>query len=484
MQITGQGWDVPQKRDFSYDAGNPPVYVQGPFGDQTPFPVNYEYSGDAPAKLNRTIDNLLYGAYNKQNFISLFYCLPEIFAPVHEIASRVADAEWQLRRKMDNGVVTTDEAFNRLFSRPNPLMSHKQLIYQAVCYEILTGCNLEFFNIPSTLPRDYTNIVTWTNIPTQDTTVNKKQGVDPYTATDLEDFINFYQAADGRKFDPKNVMAVANHDLISGNKVDGYISQLVGAKLAIRNLIPVYEARGVIYIKRGALGFIVSKKSDESGLVSLTPKEKEDTQREFQNTYGLQGHKNIVGVSSAPVDFIKTAMSIQELQPFDETLADALAIYATLRVPRHLCPTKDASTFSNATQDMKSFYGDTIIPMANKYAQAWTNFFKIPNRYIYADFSKVATLQEDRKDKALVDKTNGGVYKERFLSGVGTLNDWIVANGNPKNSNALYDKLLFDMSEEELLLVEKIINLKISSASKTDNTEEKDKETEEKQPAK
>lgn len=468
MQINTQNWDVPQKREFGGDiaASGNPVFVQGPFGDQSSFP-NYEYSGDAPARLRRTIDNLLEGPYHRQNFINLFYCLPEIAAPVHEIASRVADAAWQLRSDRTDEVITTDKDFNRLFSNPNPLMSFKQLCYQAVCYEILTGCSLSTINIPSTLPRWYTNIITWTNIPSQSCTPIKKKNVDPYTATSIEDYIEGYQTGDGRKFDPKKVINISNYDLISGNKIDGYTSQLIGAKLAIRNLLPVYEARGVIYIKRGALGFIVSKKSDESGLVSLTPKEKDQAQNEFQGTYGLRSGQNQIGVVSAPVEFVKTAMSIQELQPFDETLADALAIYACLRVPRHLCPTKDASTFSNAGADMKSFYEDTIIPTANRYAETWTNEFAIPNRKIYADFSNVGILQENKKEKASVDQINGNMYLQRFVSGVGTLNDWRVSNGEKPDTNAMYNKLIFNMDPTELDLVEKIINLKAASSGKS-----------------
>lgn len=465
MQNNLTGWDVQQKRDFTPGDTNRPIYVQGPFGDQTPFPVNYEYSGDAPARLARTFDNLLYGPYNKQNFISLFYSLPEIFAPVHEIASRVADANWQLIRKMDDAVITDDKDFNRLFSDPNPLMGFKQYVYQAVCYEILTGQNLQYFNIPSTLPQTYQNIVTMMNIPTQSCSVNKKQGVDPYTATSIQDFVNYYETVNGRRFEPEKVLNITNHDLITGNKVDGFISQLIGAKLAIRNLLPVYEARGVIYIKRGALGFIVSKKSDESGLISLTPKEKEETQNEFQNTYGLQASKHQVGVTSAPVDFIKTAMSIKELQPFDETLADALAIYACLRVPRHLCPSKEQSTYANADADMKNFYGDVIIPYAAKYGEKWTNFMVIPNRYISANFDHVAILQEDKKDREAVNQIQGNVYLQRFTSGVCTLNEWIKATGEmPITGVALYDKTLFQMTPEEIDQVNKVLNLKAQSA--------------------
>lgn len=445
-------------------------------GGKYKFGMGYEYSEYEPAQLSWSIDSLLYGNYGRQNFIELFYCLPEIFAPVHEIASRIADAEWQLRRNMDDGVDTKNVDFNRLFTQPNPLMGFKQFVYQAVCYEILTGANFEYLNKPSTLPNEIASILSWWNMETQKLKITMKQNVDVYSSTELTDLVQSYTIGT-RNFDLKNVLSVVNHDLKYGNTADRFKSPLCGAHLAIKNLIPVYEARGVIYIKRGALGFLVSKKSDESGLISLTKTEKEEAQANFQNTYGLRGDKHLVGVTAAPVDFVKTSMSIQELQPFDETLADAVAIYKVLRVPRHLVPSKDNSTFANADADMKSFYGDVVIPMANRYAQSWTNAFQIPNRYIYADFSKVAILQENLKEKAAVDQINGNVQLQRFTSGVSTLNDWILSyKGTPVTGIAIYDKKIYEMTPEELDTVKNVINLKAASAgtpSQNDNSVEK-----------
>ena len=83
-------------------------------------------------------------------------------------------------------------------------------------------------------------------------------------------------------------MAIVNHDLKFGNQVDRFKSQLSGAHLAIKNLIPVYEARGVIYIKRGALGFLVSKKSGRKRIDFVNQGRKKMKHRpDFQNTYGF-----------------------------------------------------------------------------------------------------------------------------------------------------------------------------------------------------
>jgi disulfide oxidoreductase YuzD len=452
--IESRSYDVPDK-----------VFVEreGP---------HYEWSIDEPAALRSGIYNLLNGFYSNQNFVELFYSVPEVFAPVHEIASRVADCNFQLRKSWNDEVDYNDADFNRLFTQPNPLVSFKDFVYQAVCYEILTGRQLFFFNRPDLLADEYKSIIAWWNLPSHKVHVELKKNVDPYTATSLDDFVIRYRMPlhnGNRYFDSRKVLPLCHLSLNTGFDLNDCKSHLLGAEKAIRNLIPVYEARGVIYIKRGAMGFIVSRKGDASGMVALTPAEKKATNLTVNESYGLQRNKSTIGVIESPVDFIKTSMSIQEMQPFEETLADAVAIYKCLRIPRHLVPSKDTSTYANADADMKSFYSDVIIPMAKRYAEAWTNYMKLETyrRYIHADFSHVDVLQENRKEKADVEKVEGDTFLQRFMNGVCTLNDWVVATGNPKVSNPLYDKKIFEMDETELATVKAGLNMKAPAQLQT-----------------
>lgn len=434
-------------------------------GQHLPGSSGFEYSELPPANIKWDIDDILFGAYGRQNFITLFYSLPEIFAPINEIASRVSDAVWQLRKNSNDEVDYSNKTFNRLFEYPNPLMTHKKLVWQAECYELLTGANFQYFNKPTTLLDSYENIMSWSNVPTHKLFIDKKKQADFYSATSINDLVNSYELNDGYKrvMPIQNVLPFIDLDLNFGNEIDKFRSQLEGAKLAIKNLIPVYEARGVIYIKRGALGFLVSKKSDASGFISLTTKEKEEAQAAYQQTYGLNRHKDQVSVSSAPVEYVSTTMSIKELEPFEETLADAVAIYAALRVPRHLVPSKNTSTFNNANTDLKSFYDDVIIPRANRRAQAWTTYFNIPSRYIHPSFEHVSILQENRKEKADVDAKNTETWLKRFYAGACTLNDVIVSFDGDKGTGSIYEKKLFDMTPDELELAKNIINLKSSN---------------------
>lgn len=424
---------------------------------------HHEWSFDAPPHILADDNSLLHGKYSAANMITLFDVMPEIFAPVNEIASRVASLNFVLRKFEDDQIVWDNKNFNRLFTQPNPLMDFKQHIWQSVVYEILTGASFQYINKPKLLTAGFDSVKTLINIPSDKVKIDPKKGSDPYTATDIKDFIKSVwikkENGDKREFDLDRLIMLMHPDLQKGNDVTKFKTQLSGASAAIKNLIPVYAARHQIYVKRGALGFIVSRKSDINGTRALSQVEKEEMQREFQRGYGLTGQSSIFPIATNAVDFVKTSASISEMQPFDETEQDARAIYAVLRVPKHLCPTKGNSTFNNADADLKSFYTDVIIPKARHYAQIFTNALAIDGHYIDIDASNIEILQSNKKDEADTAKTNGDVFEKKFKHGICTLNDWIVATGGEASNNAIYDKRLFEMSDDEIQKIKQYINL-------------------------
>lgn len=429
-----------------------------------------EYSFTDPV----IMQDILFGAYSDYNMLQLFYAIPEIAAPVLQIATRVADATWLLKKESNDEIDYKNAQFNKLFTQPNPLQNIQQMICQQVIYELLTGKSFAYVNIPYSLPWEFNNIMTWGNLPTPRTEIDVDDTVDIYTATDIKDFVkrywvcsNWWSRRGAKEFLPDRVLPFINLSLYEGNDIRCAKSILLGAQAAIVNLILVYSARKKIYLDRGALGFLVSRKSDEGGTVALTEPEKREAIRDFNATYGITGNRSPIGITSLPLEFIRTTMSIQELQPFDETLQDAMSIYSVLQVPGHLVPSKDRSTFNNANNDMVEFYQGNIVPRANSKAQAFTSFFRLSGtkdvrngRYICAAFPNVKYLQENRKEESETAKNNGGTYLQRFQNGACTLNDWRVANGDERIADSLYNKTILQMTDEELSKVKNALNLK------------------------
>ena len=144
------------------------------------------------------------------------------------------------------------------------------------------------------------------------------------------------------------------------------------------------------------------------------------------------------------MDFIRTNLSIQELQPFEETLNDAIIIAGVFGVPPELVPRKDHSTFNNQKSAEKGVYTSKII-----YASELTRMlgYDRDGYYIDVDFSHVDCLQEGQKEKEEVSKIISERAMGEFQNGIITLNDYRARIGESKVENSLFDKLLYEMSE-------------------------------------
>lgn len=370
----------------------------------------------------------LRGGYTDKNLIELFSTVAEIFAPIDAIATRAAGAKFGVRKKSTGAIIENNEEINKLLSSPNPFQNFSQFIYELICYELVTGKNYIFKNTPGTLQKFYKNIVAIWNLPADQITINIPERVKLFSATKMEDVIlNFILDKGGRDETPFATDSIIYRKRMNLNwnakKIEGR-SPLLSAEMAVANLIAVYKARGTIYVKRGAMGMWVSRKSDDGGLASLTPAEKKEARAQLDSDYGIVGNgKHTVGLTEAPLDFVKSSMSIQELQPFEETSADAAAIYGVLGVPYELAPKPKGETFSNQATAERSLYQNNVIPLTNSICSSLTNGLLLSewDYEIFANFNHVEILQSD----ANVDKVRIEALTKLYKDGGITYNQWL-----------------------------------------------------------
>lgn len=376
------------------------------------------------------------GGYSEANMIALFENIPEVFAPIDAIASRVAKGKFLLKRLKTDEIVYDNKAWNRLTTQPNWRMTFQRMIYNAVVYKLTAGNRYFYSYVPSTLKPKLDNISALWMLPPQYTEPHMRSDRPKFFAAtnkaDVVDFYRFTLGGDSEEFPVDlvyhDVALQLGYDLSNPLKGTG---PLRAAEMPMSNLIAVYHARNVIYVKRGALGFIVGKKEDESGTVALTKTEKQAIRDELNSDYGVTHGRDIYGVTDVPVDFVRINMSIEELRPFEETFADAAAIYGVLGVPRSFIPTKEGSTFNNVLSDERKLYVDCAIPEGMDIAQVLTTQLRLEEAGFYCDVSydHIEALQENKKEKADVEKvkvdTNLALYEKSFI----TKNQFLVAIG-------------------------------------------------------
>lgn len=409
----------------------------------------------------------LRGDYSDRSLVELFESVAEIFAPIDLIASCVISGEPVFRRIKSDEIVYDNPNLNKLIDNINPLQTFKQAWYEAMCYEMVTGKSYFFKNKPKSLTAGrYENIVSQSVLPSDRITIDTPEKVKLFKSTRLDQIINKYildkGTQDEQEFLVNDVMYRKFPSLKwSAKKIEGR-SILLSAERAIRNLIAVYEARGIIYLKRGAMGMWVSKKSDHSGLVSLNPQEKKALREEQDKDYGITANKHTIGISDAPIAFEKSSMSIQEMMPFEETLADAAVIYGVLGVPFELAPKMKGETYANQITAGKGLYQNKAIPYSKDWCSSFTKFWEIDKDGFYFDmlYDKLPILQDDKKELATTDLQNNQTWLRQFTNGIITLNQWIVNSGGEEiTGNAMYNKSVYNMDETELAKVKEILNL-------------------------
>lgn len=411
------------------------------------------------------------------NFIQLFKTIPEVFWPIDFIAKRISEAHFDLKRVKDDSIVWCNRlGADTILKQPNPIMTWREIVYQHFVYKLATGNAFFRASMPDNITADAIKFQWCTNywsLPAHLVTVKPMEYsycVPMFGIAKIEELIKGYNLDLGAYSGLTIPYYQIWHDrdgipeLIKGS---GYLkadSRLLAVKKPIANLIAVYEARNVIYLKRGALGFIVAQKSDETGTVALEPNEKEELRKEFNSKYGFGEGKSPYVITDIPVNFIKTSSSIAEMQPFDETLEDAIKIASVFGIPSVLVPRKDQSTFSNQDTAEKSVYTSVIIPAAKRFCEALTTFLGLEQKGLYldCDFSDVACLQIGLKESEEVKKLTNERCLSQFNNGLISINDWRSQIHEDALDGDIFDKTKFEMTPEEIARVDSVIKAQAS----------------------
>ena len=401
------------------------------------------------------------------DYLHMYESIPEVFFPIDYIASRIAGANFVIKRTSDDSIVWRRKELNKIISRPNCIMSFREFVYQHFVYKLALGNSFIRAAMADNF-RDSSKYKFCSNfwvLPSNNVSINKKSNKVPlFGICDADDIIGKYTlSASNGKIDIPAWQVW--HDRDGGVDWNSYKilrskSRLASLTAPISNLLAVYEARNVIYVKRGGLGFIVNQQQDVTGSVALKDSEVRELLTQHYEKYGIKKGQYPYGFSNTPISFVRTNLSISELQPFDETLADAISIAGAFGIPAVLVPRKDQSTFSNQSAAEKSVYCSQVIPLAKRFCEEFSVFLGLEDLYIDCDFSYVDCLQSGMKEAEDVKTSVNNRCQAQFEHGLITLNDWRAQIGESKVEDEIFDKLKFHMSDEELELINRVINNK------------------------
>ena len=414
----------------------------------------------------------LFGKFNpfsSNNYFNTFKTISEVQFPIQFICDRAKNANIVLKKWSDDSIVWDNKQINKFLEKPNPFYSFKDFISYYIQMKLVLGNAFVFANVNTSMTRSIWQYCdSYYILPTNKVKIETNKTKSIFFSDKITDLVKHYElSVNGwsgaiNKIEPSVILH--SRDFYDFNDSDGSLmsfSRLDSQKYTLANLVAVYEARNVIYTKRGALGAIVSKVGDASGNIPLEPNDKKELHEEFNAKYGLNNKKNLFNISRFPIDFIKFGATIAELEPFKETFNNAVQIAGIFGVNKELIPREGNSTFSNQNSAEISAYRNTIIPIVNTLLTELNQFLGLNDSGLYldADWSDIDVLKEgeteQQRKKQIISERCG----KDFRSGIITLNDWRVELGMEAIEKPLYKKTTIEMSETELNEIKNIFTI-------------------------
>lgn len=335
--------------------------------------------------------------------------IAEIFLPIDTIADACASLTYNtVDKETLKGVEIGNSNLARLIKQPNPFDKFSDLVYKGVFNKLSDGNCYDYTKIPDSYKNPNIDLITnvWTLQPDVTDSVIKKVIPPPFAIKSPSDLIDYYKTFFfySQTIDPRYIL----HSTAMGiGKTGKAESPLKAVEKNINNLLAVYSARFNVYDKN-MNGGILSKAPSSAGSSlqeAVDPTTRDAMIKDLKERNGLTGNKNFIGISSIPLQFIKTIASIQELQPFDETEADAVAIAGVFGLDSDMVPKRNSSKYSNKIDGERKLWQTVIKSQAIERGLELSKSFYLPENVIfYPDFTTVEILQEDKKTSFEADK--------------------------------------------------------------------------------
>jgi phage portal protein BeeE len=324
---------------------------------------------------------------------ALYNEIPQLKTVVDKKAKLFSNMELILVNKETKEPVE-DFDLQKLLAKPNVLQSFNNFLEEYKIQEQVYGNQFMYKNQPSSLQKY--PVALWNISP---------RYLAPYFSgkvfnqVDLKEIFPYYvynQNGNTAKYESEYVMYSKINDL--DNPVIG-CSPIVSLQMPLSNIKGSYSYRNVILTEKGAIGILSNKSKDGMGVVPLSPKEKEELERQYTNEYGAGAGQRRVHVTNSSLEWSPMTYPTKDLMLFEEVDADMLTIIDLYGLNVNIFSNKN-STYENVKNGIKLAYQDTIQPEADKFAQALTIFLNIDKKNeLIASYQHITILQEDRLSK-------------------------------------------------------------------------------------
>lgn len=390
--------------------------------------------------------------YNNQQALENEYYVNPVYSAIADLRSNyLANAEYKVRNIKTGEIISfkdfkennmTDKILGNMFNiinNPNPLQSTKEFFGTQSIMKDTFGNQFTYGNFAG-VKKDISSIATmWGVWPQYMCPLYNTMGVKIFSSLTREDIFKGWEFKWGtliKEFENSEILHRKDTN-ISLKTVDDVVlgkSKLISLALPNSNIKIAYESRNIIAQDRGMRGIISSAEGDATGQTPMNPGSKNDLQDDFQGVegYGFTKGQNQFLITEKAVNYQGVDQDVRKLGLLDEIASDAMIVANKYTVPEILIKLYlQGATFENQEKSEIRMYQNATIPEANDSTEDLNNWLRCRdyNFEYLVSFDHVAVLQEDLKNKSIVNLNNNRVYKDLFFSGGCTYNTWLQAIG-------------------------------------------------------
>ena len=234
-------------------------------------------------------------------------------------------------------------------------------------------------------------------------------------------------------------------------------SKFHALKKVISTINASYDARETIANERGAKNIISPDKSDPfMGSMPLTPKERHTLELILQKKYGLKANQSQNYVSDIPLKVFQFDQDVRKLGIVEEIGLDTMITAHIFDIPYELLKMfKEGSTYENQSSAERQMYQSNSMIRAESLFNDLNNWLGVRKRgFEYVTYwDHISVLQEDKKQKSLIERNTSFVCRESFLVGAITLNEWRAKQGWEEIDEPFYNLKITEMTPEQVQII-------------------------------
>lgn len=372
-----------------------------------------------------TVDfNSIYGindAYDKCSTLK---------AIVNRMALVIANVKLWILDDAGNDMSDKYKDLATLLKRPNFIQTWPEFMQQLDVYRQLYGEAFIYASVPIGFNNANANALWVLNPLFIDIESNGRL----YDQSDIENIglrYIFNSSGQRRELAPSNVLHIkdVNQNIdFAPNDLRGS-SRLLGLETSLANIIQAEEAIYTMNRDRGAIGILSNDQKDISGTIPLTDEEKESLRNQYQSLYGLSARQAKVIITNASLKWQSISFNVKDLMLLEGIEKNIQLIADALGYPYDLLSTSKGVTYENKAEAKKLLYQDSIIPIANLYAEKLTGFFGLENAKIEFDFSDIECLKKSEKEAAETLYQLNQAMQTAYNNGVISRAEWRLAIG-------------------------------------------------------